>query len=141
MDDDLPLKESVNSIHQEGFVKLQNQINPTELKSLRADTQKKIDSPFEGIEDEIDYFADLDPVTGEKIFNRVQYIFSKSSISPNSFLCLLTHPRILTLVNALLGNQFICEAEALVFKTPRNGKAVEVHADYDPEDVRMSELF
>ena len=112
------IEKQVNSFHQDGFVKLPGLIDPQELKTLQADTQKIVDSSFEGIEDEIDYFADLDPETGQTIFHRDQYIFPKSSTSPNSLVCLLVHPEILTIVDALLGNQFLCEAEALVFKTP-----------------------
>jgi len=133
------VEEQVNSFHRDGFIKLPDLIGPQELKTLQADTQKIVDSPFEGIEDEIDYFADLDPETGETIFHRVQYIFSKSSTSPNSLVCLLGHPEILTIVHALLGNHFLCEAEALVFKTPGNGRAVPVHADCDPADSRTSD--
>ena len=133
------IEEQVNSFHQDGFVKLPGLIGPQELQTLQADTQKIVDSPFEGIEDEIDYFADLDPETDETIFHRVQYIFPKSSTSPNSLVCLLVHPEILTIVDALLGNQFLCEAEALVFKTPGNGRAVPIHADCDPADSRTSD--
>ena len=133
------VEEQVNSFHRDGFIKLPDLIGPQELKTLQADTQKIVDSPFEGIEDEIDYFADLDPETGETIFHRVQYIFSKSSTSPNSLVCLLGHPEILTIVHALPGNHFLCEAEALVFKTPGNGRAVPGHADCDPADSRTSD--
>jgi len=133
------VEEQVNSFHRDGFVKLPDLISSQELKTLQADTQKIVDSPFESIEDEIDYFADLDPETGETIFHRVQYIFPKSSTSPNSLVCLLGHPEILTIVHALLGNHFLCEAEALVFKIPSNGRAVPVHADCDPADSRTSD--
>ena len=133
------IEKQVNSFHQHGFVKLPGLIAPQELTTLHADTQKIVDSPFEGIEDEIDYFADLDPETGQTIFHRVQYIFPKSSTSPNSLVCLLAHPEILTMVHALLGDHFLCEAEALVFKTPGNGRAVSVHADCDPADSRTSD--
>ena len=133
------VEEQVNSFHRDGFVKLPDLISSQELKTLQAVTQKIVDSPFEGIEDEIDYFADLDPETGETIFHRVQYIFPKSSTSPNSLVCLLGHPEILTIVHALLGNHFLCEAEALVFKIPSNGRAVPVHADCDPADSRTSD--
>ena len=133
------IEKQVNSFHQYGFVKLPGLIDTEELKTLQADTQKIVDSPFAGIEDEIDYFADLDPATDQTIFHRVQYIFPKSSTSPNSLVCLLAHPEILTVVDALLGNQFLCEAEALVFKTPGNGRSVPVHADCDPADSRTSD--
>ena len=81
----------------------------------------------------------MDPETSETIFHRVQYIFPKSSTSPNSLVCLLGHPGILRLVHALLDDHFLCEAEALVFKKPGNGRAVPVHADCDPSDLRTSD--
>ena len=52
------IEKQVNSFHQHGFVKLPGLIDTEELKTLQADTQKIVDSPFAGIEDEIDYFAD-----------------------------------------------------------------------------------
>ena len=52
------IEKQVNSFHQHGFVKLPGLIDPQELKTLQADTQKIVDSPFEGIEDEIEMLAD-----------------------------------------------------------------------------------
>ena len=133
------VEEKVDSFHRDGFVRLANIIKTHELETIQADTQKIVDSPFHGVDDEIDYFADLDAETSETIFHRVQYIFPKSSTSPNSLLCLLGHPEILRIVRALLGDHFLCEAEALVFKIPGNGRAVPVHADCDPADLRTSD--
>ena len=133
------VEEKVDSFHRDGFVKLANIIKTQEMETIQADTQKIVDSPIHDVDDEIDYFADLDAETSETIFHRVQYIFPKSSTSPNSLLCLLGHPEILRIVHALLGDYFLCEAEALVFKIPGNCRAVPVHADCDPADLRTSD--
>jgi len=91
-----------------------------------------------GKEPASDYFSDVLPDSGESVFHRVQYIFPKAK--NNSFVKLLGHPFILSVVQQLLGNDFICGAEALVFKTPGNGKEVPVHCDCDPNDPKLGPL-
>ena len=39
-----------------------------------------------------------------------------------------------------MGDDFICEAEAFVFKTPGNGKEVPVHCDGDPSQPDVMEM-
>ena len=63
------VEEKVDSFHRDGFVKLANIIKTQELETIQADTQKIVDSLFHGIDDEIDYFADLDTETSETIFS------------------------------------------------------------------------
>ena len=59
------VEEKVDSFHRDGFVKLANIIKTQELETIQADTQKIVDSPFHDVDDEIDYFADLDTETSE----------------------------------------------------------------------------
>jgi len=133
------VQEKARLFHRDGFVKLPGLISPEELRVLQEDTQRIVDGPYEDVDDEIDYFAGCDPETGETVFHRVQYIFPKSTKNPNAFLALLGHPRVLALVQALLGDQLLCDGEALVFKKQGNGKAVPVHADCNPGDPRMAD--
>jgi len=53
---------------------------------------------------------------------------------------LLAHPLVLQVVQRLLGDDFICEAEAFVFKVPGNGKEVPVHCDGDPSQPDVMEM-
>ena len=68
----------------------------------------------------------------------MQYIFNKAP--KNSLLILLAQPFVLSVVQRLLGENFVCAAEALVFKKEGNGREVSVHADCDPADPRLSPL-
>ncbi|MEM7132253.1 MAG: phytanoyl-CoA dioxygenase family protein [Chloroflexota bacterium] len=124
---------------QHGYVLLPQVISKAELAGLQADTAHMIDTGYEGQEPASDYFYDPLPDTGEIVFHRVQYIFPKAP--NNSFVKLLGHPIILEVVQHLLGDDFICGAEAFVFKTPGNGKEVPVHCDCDASDPELAPLI
>ena len=132
----MELREIASRFDQNGYVHLPQVITGEELAILQEDSSHIINEGPAGKEPATDYFFDLLPNSGESIFHRVQYIFPKAK--NNSFAKLLGHPYILSVVQQLLGNDFICGAEALVFKTPRNGKEVPIHCDCDPTDKNYS---
>lgn len=132
------LEEIAAKFDQDGYVLLPQVISKAELAILQEDTAHMIDEGYEGQEPESDYFYDPLPDTGEIVFHRVQYVFPKAK--NNSFIKLLGHPFILQVVQHLLGDDFICEAEALVFKTPGNGKEVPIHCDGDPSEPNLMPL-
>lgn len=127
------------AFERDGFVHLKDVISPEELKLLRADSLEIVESGWQNQADESDYFHDVLPDTGEDVFHRVQYVFPKAR--RGSFVTLLGHPFILQIVQRLLGDDFLCAAEALVFKMAGNGREVTIHADCDPYDERLSPLI
>ena len=133
------LPQKVEDFNRDGYVKLPGVFTGDELLALQKDSQLLIDGGYENKEYPTDFHVKTDPATGKKVFHRVQFIFSYSQVQPNSFLVALGHPRVLSLVNALLGNDFVCDGEALVFKGPDDGAEVPVHADCDPADKRTSD--
>ena len=108
------IDDIVASFERDGYVLLPQAIGPEELAVLQEDSAHVIEEGYEGMEPESDYFYDPLPDTGEVVFHRVQYVFPKAR--NNSFIKLLAHPLILQVVQRLLGDDFICEAEAFVFK-------------------------
>ena len=128
----------VANFDRDGYVLLPQVISAAELADLQEDSAHIIEEGYEGKEPESDYFYDPLPDTGEVVFHRVQYVFPKAR--KNSFIKLLAHPLILQVVQRLLGDDFICEAEAFVFKLPGNGKEVPVHCDGDPSQPDVMPL-
>ena len=128
----------VANFDRDGYVLLPQVISAAELADLQEDSAHIIEEGYEGKEPESDYFSDPLPDTGEVVFHRVQYVFPKAR--SNSFIKLLAHPLILQVVQRLLGDDFICEAEAFVFKLPGNGKEVPVHCDGDPSQPDVMPL-
>jgi len=122
-----------------GYLHLPNVISPQELEDLRADSREIIEGGWQNVENESDYFHDVLQDTGEDVFHRVQYVFAKAPCG--SFLTLLGHPQILALVEKFLGPDFLCAAEALVFKMPGNGREVSIHTDADPHDPQLAPLI
>jgi ectoine hydroxylase-related dioxygenase (phytanoyl-CoA dioxygenase family) len=131
------LDEIAGEFDKNGFVKLEQVIAPAELEALREDTQLIIEGGYKNKENESDYFYSIDPESGEEVFHRVQYVFPKAVVH-NSLLTLLAHPTILQIVQHILGDDFVCAAEAFVFKVPRNGREVPMHADCNPADPALS---
>ena len=132
------IDEIVASFDRDGYVQLPQAIGLEELAALQEDSAHIIEEGYEGKEPESDYFFDALPDTGEVVFHRVQYVFPKAR--NNSFIKLLAHPLVLQVVQRLLGDDFICEAEAFVFKVPGNGKEVPVHCDGDPSQPDVMEM-
>ena len=128
----------IANFDRDGYVLLPQVISAAELADLQEDSAHIIEEGYEGKEPESDYFSDPLPDTGEVVFHRVQYVFPKAR--SNSFIKLLAHPLILQVVQRLLGDDFICEAEAFVFKLPGNGKEVPVHCDGDPSQPDVMPL-
>ena len=114
-------------------------ISPEELRALRSDTQIIIDLGYKSVAHPTDYRVKPDPETGEDVFHRVQFVFPLATTDPNPMIALLGHPAMLAVVRAILGDDLLCNAEALVFKLPGNGSEVLVHADCDPADTRSSD--
>lgn len=135
----MTIEEIAEAFHRDGYVLLPQLLSSAEVKALQDDTDVIVHSGYEGKEPQSDYFHDVLPDTGEDVFHRVQYVFPKAP--NNSLLTLLGQPFILELVHHLLGDDFVCAAEALVFKMPGNGREVPVHADCDPSDSRLSPLI
>jgi ectoine hydroxylase-related dioxygenase (phytanoyl-CoA dioxygenase family) len=133
----MPLEEIKTAFARDGFVLLKQVIFPAELAALRADTNSIIEGGYQNKPNPSDYFWDKDPITSEEVFHRVQYVFSKET-PHNSLLILLANPLVLQIVRYLLGEDFLCAAEALVFKMPTNGRVVPVHADCNAADQRIS---
>jgi phytanoyl-CoA hydroxylase len=133
------VEEIIHAFHRDGFVHLPGVLAPAELDLLRADSLEIVEGGWEGKENESDYFHDVLPDTGEDVFHRVQYIFPKAR--RGSFVTLLGHPLILEIVHGLLGDDFLCAAEALVFKMPGNGREVTIHTDGDPFDPQLAPLI
>jgi len=97
---------------------------------LQEETKGLIDRGWQGQTPANHYFHATDPVTGDDVFNRVQFLFPKATISPNPYLALLGHPVILQIIEKLLeGYRYVLSGEALVFKAPNNGAEVPVHTD------------
>lgn len=135
---ELDTRQIAVDFERDGFVKLTGIISPEELRALQGDTQIIIDGGHEDVEHQMDFRVSKDSETGEGVFSRVQFIFPLATTIPNPMVALLGHPTILAVVIALLGDDFLCNAEALVFKNPGNGPEVRVHADCDPADPRIS---
>lgn len=133
----MPLAEIKTAFDRDGFVLLKQVISPAELAALRADTNSIIEGGYHSKPNPSDYFWDKDPLTSEEVFHRVQYVFSKET-PHNSLLILLANPPVLRIVRYLSGEDFLCAAEALVFKMPTNGRVVPVHADCNAADQRIS---
>lgn len=135
----LKIENIAAAFERDGFVHLKGVISPEELELLRVDSLEIIEGGWDRAEDSSDYFHDVLPDSGEDVFHRVQYVFPKAQ--RGSFITLLGHPFILQIVQHLLGADFLCAAEALVFKTAGNGREVTIHADCDPYDERLSPLI
>ena len=133
------LAQTVEDFHRDGFVRVPGLLSEGELRALQHDTQRIIDGGYEDVANPTDYRTASDPDTGEDVFNRVQFVFPLATTEPNPLLALLGHPQVLALVHALLGDDALCNAEALVFKLPGNGSEVPVHADCNPADRRTSD--
>jgi hypothetical protein len=133
------LENITTSFNRDGFVHLPGVISAQELEVLRADSLQIIEGGWDKAEDSSDYFHDVLPDSGENVFHRVQYVFPKAQ--RGSFITLLGQPFILQIVQHLLGDDFLCAAEALVFKMAGNGREVTIHADCDPYDERLSPLI
>ncbi|HEX2910106.1 MAG TPA: phytanoyl-CoA dioxygenase family protein [Chloroflexia bacterium] len=131
------LDRIAEEFEQNGFVKLEQVIAPAELEALREDTRLIIEGGYEGKANESDYFHNFDNESGQEVFHRVQYVFPKAPLH-NSLLILLAQPFVLEVLQRILGEDFLCAAEALVFKMPRNGREVAVHADCNPADPGLS---
>lgn len=127
------------AFHRDGYIKLEGLLVPQEVELLRADSASIVFGGYKDKENQSDYMYATLPDTGEEVFHRAQYIFPKAP--HNSFVTLLGHPRILQLVQHLLGPDFLCAAEALVFKMPGNGREVPVHADCDPAQPQLAPLI
>jgi phytanoyl-CoA hydroxylase len=134
-----PTADIAAAFRRDGCVHLHQLLSPEEVAALQADTGHIVAGGWEGHENPTDYFHAVLPDTGEDVFYRVQYVFPKAP--GHSMTALLGHPYILELVRHLLGDDFLCAAEALVFKMPGNGREVSVHADCDPADPRLSPLI
>ncbi len=131
--------EIAEQFDRDGYVVLPQLLSTAEVRALQDDTATIVAGGYEGKEPESDYFHNTLPDTGEDVFHRVQYVFPKAP--NNSLLILLGHPFILEIVHRILGDDFVCAAEALVFKMPRNGREVPVHADCEPTDTRLAPLI
>ncbi len=124
------LNEMQACFDRDGFVHLKGAIGADELAELRNETGRMIEEGWRGKEPKQHYFHTADPGSGEDVFHRIQFLFPKAQRSPNPFLALLGHPRLLDAVAQLHRGFHSCiSGEALVFKTPRNGLAVPVHCD------------
>ena len=124
------LNELKARFDRDGFVHLENAIDSAELAELRNETGRMIEAGWRGKEPSRHYFHTPDPHTGEDELHRVQFIFSKAEQQPNPFLALLGHPRLLDIVAKIHEGFHSCICgEALVFKSPRNGREVPVHCD------------
>ena len=121
---------------RDGYAPIPELLSPEELAALREDTAQMIANPLPEARSEEYMYHDLP--TG-RVMHRIQYVFSKSS--NGACLALLAHPRVLAIVERLLGDDFVCEAEALVFKSPENTKQVPIHADGDPMMPGMADLI
>lgn len=133
------LEELAQAFRRDGFLHLPGLISPSELEALQADSLEIVQGGWENAEHSSDYFHDILPDTGEDVFHRVQYVFPKAR--RGSFVTLLGHPFILELVQHLKGEDFVCAAEALVFKAAGNGREVTVHADCDPSDPKLAPII
>ncbi|BCM92978.1 hypothetical protein IAD21_04863 [Abditibacteriota bacterium] len=135
----ISIEEAANAFLRDGYVHIPGLLNPAEVAALQADSAVIIEGGYENVEHPSDYFHDVLPDTGEDVFHRVQYVFPKAP--QGSFVTLLAQPFVLELVQHLLGKDFLCAAEALVFKMPGNGREVTIHTDCDPFDERMAPLI
>ena len=125
--------------HRDGYLHLPQVLSAEELAALQRDSGRIIDGGWRGVDPQSDAFHDILADTGEDVFHRVQYVFPK--VHENSFLILLAQPFLLGLIEHLVGPDFLCGAEALVFKAPRNGREVPVHTDCDLKDRRLGPLI
>ncbi len=115
---------------RDGFVTLPKVLSAEELGALKDESGYLIERGWRTDHPPQHYFHDRDAHTGEEVFHRAQFIFPKALRQPNPYLALLAHPQLLAAVEALhAGFHFFLSGEALVFKTPRNGRAVNVHCD------------
>ena len=119
----MDLEQAVGEFRRDGFVRIRGLLSEGELRALRHDTQRVVDGGYEGVANRSDYRTAPDPDTGEEVFNRVQFVFPLAATKPNP---LLGHPQVQALSHALLGDDALCNAEALVFKLPGNGSEVPV---------------
>ena len=133
------IEQAADAFTRDGFVRLRGLISPGELAVLQRDSAAIIDGSYENVANPSDYFHDILPDSGEEVFHRVQYVFDKAR--EGSFIALLGQPFVLELVQHLLGDDFVCAAEALVFKMPGNGREVAIHTDADPFDAKLSPLI
>lgn len=123
------LNDVKTSFDRDGFVKLPQLLNQAELRALRNETGHLIEAGWKEKSPPHHYFHGPGP-DGEDIFHRVQFLFGKAQSKPNPYLALLGHPLLLALAHTLLNRQcFVLSGEALVFKTPRNGREVPIHCD------------
>ena len=132
------IERIVADFDRDGYALIPQLIQPDELDALREDTGKLVYGGFQNKENPTDYMTAPNPQGKEELF-RVQYIFNKAP--RNSLLILLGHPFILTIAARMLGENFVCAAEALVFKMEGNGREVSVHADCDPADPQLSPVI
>ena len=124
---------------RDGYVLLPQAICPEELAVLQEDSARmSLKRAMRTRNLKVTIFTIRCRILGEVVFHRVQYVFPKAR--SNSFVKLLAHPLILQVVQRLLGDDFICEAEAFVFKLPGIGKEVPVHCDGDPSQPDVMEL-
>lgn len=132
----LELEKLREDYARDGYLVLPRMIGPDELAALQEDTALLIEEGRSRRGDD-DYFFDT-TLDGTPRLHRVQYIFPKSP-KHRSLLTLLAHPRILEIAETLLGPDFLCAGEALVFKEPGFGLEVPVHADCFPADPNLGD--
>ena len=80
-----------------------------------------------------DYFYRKNPVTGEQVPFRVEYIIDKTHAAK----ALLGHPFILRSIEKLQGKNFVPTWDSMVFKTEGNGAAIPWHRDAAPYDESL----
>jgi ectoine hydroxylase-related dioxygenase (phytanoyl-CoA dioxygenase family) len=127
----LNLDEVKEKFERDGYVRLEQVLSKEELAVLQKETQGLVDRGWENQNPSKHFFHKPDPITGEEVFYRVQFLFPKATIEPNPYLAVLGHPVILQVVveKLLEGYSFVLSGEAMVFKLPKNGTAVDVHTD------------
>jgi hypothetical protein len=111
---------------QDGYVVIAQMLSAVELAALQLDSAEVMDDGADR-HGEADWFFSPGP-DGDRL-HRVQYVFPKGS--RRSLLCAAAHPLLLALVRELLGDDFLCAGEALVFKAAGAGREVPVHTDCD----------
>ncbi len=122
--------EQVRFFTDNGFLKLENVIEPNELAQLQTASLELIErGPASGSSpgERADFQYGRVRGTDRSVLRRIEYFYGKGDY----FLRLLAHPVLMDAVRKIIGEQFVPTYDAMVIKMAGSGVEVPWHRDGD----------
>lgn len=125
--------EQAEFFRNNGLLVIRNVLRGEELIAMQEQTLPLVRRAVDEKPSDADYFYRKNPVTGEQVPYRVEYIIDKTHAGK----ALLGHPFILRSIEKLQGKNFVPTWDSMVFKTEGNGAAIPWHRDAAPYDASL----